>query len=343
MSASSTPASRATESQPRGFTILELLVSIATLVILFLILAHALTQTSNIWTFGRANSDNLENMRAIGDSVANDLRAALLPLDRTMATGTNLQFLVNPAGITAAKFNNPDAAFWQAPVAVDTSLGDAAEVGYFVKWDTAVNPGDPETNPQNPKAALCRFLINPGAAGVSNSNYLIYSTPAAWLSDNIIQSVAPGSSAQSYQGLFAENVIGLWVRCLDAYGQPITKTFAGAAYANHAYDSRLGYMDSSGTTSASFIDSAGQAAPLCALPPVVEVSIAMIDSHAASKVTPAVMSAIVSLEGRLSTSPAANADGFVSAVLASPAASGLQSIMANLRSYQTRVYIMGSK
>ena len=87
-----------------------------------------------------------------------------------------------------------------APVATETSYGELAEVGYFVKWEGA-------------RASLRRLFVNPSrpdsasATGVSpNENFLIYKNPR-WLSDTLVKAVAP-ATPPAFKGLFADNVVG---------------------------------------------------------------------------------------------------------------------------------------
>ena len=128
------------------------------------------------------------------DFMAAELRQAVIPLDPSRH---GLQFVVNPAGIGT---RNRDSLFWQAPVASDNGSGDLAELGYFVRWNGT-------------QASLCRFFVKP-----DDADYLVYSTPDAWLSDTLLDKLAPADKASKYRGLFLENVIALWVNAYQADG-----------------------------------------------------------------------------------------------------------------------------
>jgi len=298
------PFPRRGTGRSRGFSLVELLVSAAIFTLLLLVLQQILAGSSSAWKLGEARKERMQNARAITDFIALDLESALLPLNRS-DTG-NLQFIVNPDGIPAA-FKNRDAFFWQAPRATDTVLGEVALLGYFVKWDTA--------NPANPRALLCRFFANYGereaSAITANPNFRLYSQPSDWLDASVLQAVAPADAASGYRGLFAENVLGLWVATLDSAGAPVTAS-------GQPFDSRTGYEDSLlGTL------------PACALPSAVEVSVALLDARSAARITPALQSALIT-----HAAAAADAPEFVAAVQRD---ASLQAVRQGLRSHTARV------
>ena len=182
-----------------GFTLIELLTAMTILIILTLLLANIASQAGSIWALGERQNQHRQRARAVLDFMSKELSKATLAIDPSKPS---LQFVVNPAGGPAigSTYLNRDAVFWQAPVATDSSSGDLAEVGYFVRWDG---------NQPN----LCRFFVNP-----SDANYLIYSNPTGWLSDQLLSTITPADKASQYQGLFLENVLGLWVSAYNADG-----------------------------------------------------------------------------------------------------------------------------
>lgn len=313
-----------------SFTLIEVLVSMTILVLLVIVMTQVLTLADNTWMSGEASKERMQNERAIGNFIVNEMRMALLPAGR-QATNS-LQFVVNPSGVSSTNY---DSVFWQAPIATATTYGDVAEVGYFIQWNTS--------NAQNPQAVLSRFFVNPPSSTAGSTTYLIYSQPTAWISDALIQSVAPANSANSYQGLFADNVVGLWVQCLDSYGKQITKTYSGTNYLGDNYDSRLGYTDSQGNLSPSYTstNSSGTTAvsPYCALPRMVSLSLVLLDSQSAQRVGPSQMTAIRSLvtSSATSTTPA---NSFVTSALAN---STLGPIKRGFRPFQTVIYLEGSR
>lgn len=263
-------------SDREAFTLLELLVAMAVFAFIVVTMVGLVSQASNIWRSGEGQNQRRSTGRALLQYISRELQQAVLPVDLPTRSSTldpaNLQFIAsvaaNPANSTVIPNYalSPHAIFWQAPIAKNTSAGDLACVGYFIKWDT--------TNGRA-KAQLCRYFVDPSAT----NDYLIYqmdgTAAANWLAN--IPTVAPASSA-NLQGWFANDVVALWMRCLDSYGQPITQTAAGTTLnGGFGFDSRQGFIDSSGAV---------HVAP--ALPAAVEIALVTLDQATAAKLTGAV-------------------------------------------------------
>ncbi len=293
-----------------GFTLVELLVSMAILILLVAILAGVFSSVSKTSQLGYANNERMQNILAITDFIRADLSAALLPVNRTDTN--NLQFVVNP-GSLGTGVKNPHAVFWQSPNAADQTLGDVAEVGYFVRWNT--------DNAANPRPYLCRFSV---ANAVTGTNFLIYSAPAAWLTDVIVDAVAPANATAAYEGLIAENVVALFVQCLDRRGQLITKNATGGGFTNALFDSRQGFVDSAvpATTNSA-----------CALPPVVRLGFVLLDASSANRIGSAERAALTSIG-------ATDAADYVSQALAR---TDLKGIAQGLRPYQIEVNLFNAR
>lgn len=280
-----------------GFTLIELLVAMAGLVLLTVMLFGVLSQLSSGWQVARSGIETRQKGRAIMDFIAKELQCAALPADLTSKTG--LQFLVDPAQIDAS-YLRPHALFWQAPVATDRTYGAMAELGYFVRWDTT-------TDPNTPRAILCRLFVNPENPSAPQ-NYLINSKPSEWLSPGgntkWLDTTAPGDAASNYKGWFVDNVIALWVRCLDASGNPIVQQpqpgSASVLTTNFRFDSRSGYLTSGGLIKNGYKDASGNYRMVCALPAKVEFALVVIDAATASRVKPEDLTA---LQNYLSVDP----------------------------------------
>ncbi len=315
-----------------GFTLLELLVSVAVLAMLVVFLASIFGGVSQTWQLGQSNNERLQNIRGITDFMSGELRSALLPVNRT--DKANLQLVVNPTSISSA-YQNPDAIFWQAPAGSNQAMSDVAEVGYFVKWDNS--------KPGNPRPMLCRFNVSNTTI---SPNFLIYSQSGGtvpWLSDSIVNAVAPADQANAYEGLIGENVVALFVQCRDSKGQPIAKNYAGSDFANtnKGYDSRQGYTDAAGVKTADFTDATGTKAPLSVLPPMVKLSFVLIDSRSAARIGSSEQAILVNLAKEIANrSPKGDADDFVTAALGK---SGLEGISPGLRAYQTEVNLLNAR
>lgn len=303
-------------AQNKAFTLLEVLVGTVLLAILMVVFGQMINHVGTAWKNGEAQMSKSQDGRSICDFIARELQGALLPVLKSDTA--NLQFVVNPGDFSSAfRAQNAifgDAIFWQAPLATDQTLGDVAEVGYFLKWD------GPTTS--NPRARLCRLFVNPVSSGSANSYFLIYNQPDHWLTQEVLDYATPANQSASYQGLFVENVVGFWTTCLGPDGTSITKAADGSLY-SYNFDSRLGYISSNGTNAA------------CALPAAVDVSFVLLDSQSAVRVTQTQRTAIESL-----VASSRNADAFVTAAFTD---SRLNSIKKGLRPFSTRVYLRNSK
>ncbi|XHR27701.1 MAG: prepilin-type N-terminal cleavage/methylation domain-containing protein [Chthoniobacteraceae bacterium] len=304
-------------SRMAGFTLVEVLISTVVLAMVVVLLSHVLTNVSGIWQRGQAQVERCEGGRAILDYMAKELQAAQVPVDRS--GNAYLQFVVNPSGLSSG--DKPcDQIFWQAPLATDQTLGDLAEIGYFVKWTA---------DRQNPRAQLCRFFVNPTTAdGNANPNFKIYQSPAAWLSKSILDAVCPADSQDKdnpYEGLFVENVVALWISCIDPIGNVITTSSNGESFSGHSFDSRRGYKykDAKGKWQSSV------------LPAAIDVSFVLVDNVSANRITGGLRDAIVGL--------AAETQSASEFVATSSKDSRFASIRPGLRSCMTRVYLHNSK
>ncbi len=259
----------------QGFSLIEILVAATVLVLLTSVLSSLALQTRKIWSGVDGQTQRRSTGRSLLQFIARDLEMAALPsgYPASATAAANLQFVANlssnPANATAipSDFLNPHAAFWQAPVSSDRQQGALAEVGYFIRWDTS--------QPGVAKAQLCRFQAIPSDA----ANFLIYgdSTGAAvnWLAPGILSAVAPASASTNYKGWIADNVIALWIRCLNSQGQPIVATASGTTLnGGYGFDSRQGFTDPAGT----------RQHPAPALPPVVEITLVTVDARTALRI-----------------------------------------------------------
>jgi hypothetical protein len=241
------------------------MVSTVILLILLVLFSSVITNGSSVWNLNMHGMEKASNGRSACDFISREMTGALLPANRT--SGQSLQFIVDPPNVDSS-FNSRDSVFWQAPVATDTSMGDIAEVGYFVQWDLS--------NANNPQASLCRLFVNSS----DTANFLIYGYPLKWITTQVLASVASanGTTSPPYQGLLTQNVIGLWVNCLDPYGNAIAKTSTGG------FDSRTGYTDSNGTVHAA-----------CSLPAAVDLSFVTIDSGTAAHINNSIYTTLLPL------------------------------------------------
>lgn len=273
----------------RGFTLIEVLVATAILALVVVMLAQIIHSVASAWATSSSSTERRQNGRALADFIGQELRSATLPINLN-AAAPNLQFVRNPSSIGTTN-NHPSSLFWQAPVATDDAYGDLAEIGYFVRWDKSGSV---------PSARLCRFFVNP-----SSTNYLINAN-ANWVTDQLLQDVAPADASSGYVGLFAENVIGLWARFFQADGMEI-------GVAKDSYDSRVTPK----------------------LPASVEISVMLLDSHSAAHLTTAAQERLSTL-----TDNTASAADCQTQIQSDPS---LKSISQGVRTYTTRVFLENSR
>ncbi len=256
----------------RAFTILEVLVATAVLCIMVVLLASITGHVSKVWQQVAANNQQRSAARVLLHYMARELQAVRkpVPMPSASADNANLQMIAslpaNAANASVIPADNlyPHALFWQVPVAQNTSKGNIASVGYFIRWDTS--------QAGRAKPVLSRFFVAPSDA----ANFQVYDRSGAsaqnWLS--VLPSVAP-ATAPAYQGWMSDNVIALWIRFLDTDGQPITQNAAGQTLnSGYGFDSRQGYRS----------PTSGQVHPGPAYPPCVEISLVVVDSRTLEKI-----------------------------------------------------------
>lgn len=304
------PPAAVQDERPRGFTLLEVLVGMGIFSLLVAVMMQMLSQSSQLWVSSKRQVEHAVNSRAVADFLGKDLRSALPPLDRTAKN--SLQLVVNPAGLGAAYLNR-DSIFWQAPVSNDLAAGDIAIVGYYVKWVTG-NSGEP-------KSVLVRFFAQSSDnAGKPNTHFLIYSKPTAWVTSALLEEVAPADQANSHAGVFAENVLGLWVNPQDSRGNSVM--------VKGAFDSRENAYDDDH-------DNDSQTPPINRIfPRWIDVSILTVDSAAASRIDDAMKAAI---QGVVTKSESA-----VECRDSALATDELRPIHSGLRFYTTRIFLENS-
>ncbi len=292
----------------RAFSLVEVLVATTVLAVIVCLLGVMMGSVSASWNQATNRTETGLSTRAIADYIQTDLASALLPVNNS--DQSNLQFILNSSNVPS-EYKNGDALFWQSPVANDTTYGDIAEVGYFVKWTTDTQ--------NKPKPILCRFFVEPASSGTASPNFLIYQSPSNWLNQAIIDAVAPGTADQNYAGLFAENVVAIWFRCFDSQGSPYAQ-----------FDSRATPADNTKSR----------------LPYCVQVSFVVLDSRRAARLNSTLKAALVSLTSTVSDDTAAK-DKTVSAaeefVTRARTDATLKTISDGLKAHTTTVSLVNAR
>ena len=90
---------------PRGFTLLELLVAMAVLTLLLLLCSQVLMVAISTWTSGRSQADNFSQARVALDIIARDLETAVLRKDTPAffnSSGPMLTFYTRQVGLISS-------------------------------------------------------------------------------------------------------------------------------------------------------------------------------------------------------------------------------------------------
>jgi len=298
------------------------MVAVSILSVLVLLFTGVFSQVNSAWTSGEGNAERRRSVRALADFIGLELQSAMLPVETIVTNGKgNLQFIVNPPGQVPSEYLNADAVFWQAPLATETSQGEVAEIGYFVKWD-----GD--------RPVLCRFFVNPSKSdGTSNPNFKIYDTnPTAWLNKAALDAAAPATKP-GYVGMFAENVIGFWIQSYRLKPALDDSSTPPALELPRNFNSRIGYdLNSTKTT--------GTAATkdMRYLPGSVRISLAQVDSRYAARLGPAA-STIKTLAKSAKDAPDFLAQFTAQANSSKP----LGALLPGVRIYTTEVQLLNAR
>ena len=329
-----------------GFTLVEILVATAILSLLAGMLMTVANQVGTAWRDGQSQNERRSTGRALLDFMAAEVQQASVgitqpevidfktspPTYSSLSTHfvASLPALIGATGTSyptttangSSTYLNPHALFWQAPIARNPAGGALASVGYFVRW-------------VGTEARLCRLQVD----AADTANFRVLRTPREnWLNNTILDNLAP-ASAPTYQGWFGDNVIGLWVRPLDAWGRPIqyeAETSTPQKINNgYGFDSRRGYVSNGPDGTYGNSDDVKVAGP--ALPPAVEIAIVTIDSTSARRITTSDVTAIRNLAAAKASDPARMwdaTDGIPGFITQLPV--GLQ---RTARSYSTTVYL----
>ncbi len=104
--------------------------------IIVIMLTSLLNSALQTLSSSESDQERHRSGRALTDFIGRELREAVLPAEiKAIDNQANLQLVINPTANSniGADYLNADSIFWQAPLATDSTYGDIAEVGYFVK------------------------------------------------------------------------------------------------------------------------------------------------------------------------------------------------------------------
>ncbi len=240
----------------RAFTLLELLVAMAIFSTILVLTLNVIGQAGTLSSGGMAKMEAARVARECLDLIHRDLSPALLPYNR--ASANSLQLLASPANLAPA-YANPHSLFWQAPLARNSENGSLSSVGYFVERSIG-------TTPEKNRFQLRRLYVNESDSAddheLSKADWYQALAPDFAAATGASPSGDPDAD-RGYKGWVADGVLGLWVRCLDSSGTPITKNAADQP-TGFSFNSRQAYQAGSRRYPASGFS---------ALPPFIEIGL----------------------------------------------------------------------
>ena len=197
-----------------AFTLLEVLVATAILVVIVALLASLLGAGQNSLIRIDGGARQRQEAMAVLNMISSELRssiAAPVHLDEFAHPGTRrAELLINPP-LLGSDLLNPGAIFWQS----FSMIGDGTPslVGYFLRWDTSQAGA--------PRPLLCRFQLESARAGLELDRLRNGTQDRTWIDETVAENIAPGTAANGFQGWVADYVIGFFVRALDPTGDTI--------------------------------------------------------------------------------------------------------------------------
>ena len=220
----------------QGWTLIEVMVSTAILVLLMVMMAEALGTTQRSWMTSRSAAASQQTLDAATGMISMDLQQAALQTRSGYDTNLNqtvpasdLHFVCGPAAelLPALAGACGDAIFFQRPAAdLSTGLRQALQCrGFFVQYggDEAWRPAFSSTIParrrfrllqfHQPVSALALFQTS-GTAGAPP--LLGQMTSRAQLYGWFSQPLAASGSYQSSVSVIAENVVAMIVQTTPA-------------------------------------------------------------------------------------------------------------------------------
>lgn len=199
----------------RAFTLLEVLVSTAVLVVLVGVLAMTMNMVQALWVGSRQNVETRQSGRAALELLAREASAAVV--------SPRTQFVQTPDLVSKIPGLVAEAPslFWMVP-GQSTVDGNLTEVGYFLTrsdddrtyqlWRMHVSPDNEDGYYRGANA----YEVEPSTARRPYS----FANEALWVTGLPAAAFDPDSPS-SVVSVVADGVVGLWIRCLDAQGNPI--------------------------------------------------------------------------------------------------------------------------
>jgi prepilin-type N-terminal cleavage/methylation domain-containing protein len=221
-----------------GFTLIELVISMAVMTFLLLLLSEVTGATGRAWQNSQSRTDTFQSSRTALEIIARELTPAVVD--------TRMQFVVAPGSILADQnvgavnvASGSPAILWMAPIGTEGALYC---VGYYLLRDQTrqfyrlqriyIPPTfSPQTTSSGPTSSPVPSPYYPLMTNASNplaASLLTSPTNANWFTQNWNANTFneentsnPPQSTDEVVSSAADGIIALWVQCLDALGNPI--------------------------------------------------------------------------------------------------------------------------
>lgn len=222
-------------NEARAFTLLELLVASAVLLLVGVLMLGIFSSTVGVSSH-LSNSMRLRQDASVAlHLMATDLASALRGVSRSFeglrwspgvyeraAEGDRQpQLLINPAEVPES-LQHAGSIFWYS--GAGNGSGESELVGYVVRYIQT---------PAGPRPRLARLRLSFGrmqevllalktpGSGVFLPDFNAPRTPGTWVTEELVDEQASATVGEGFQGWLADNVLALYARPLDPFLNPI--------------------------------------------------------------------------------------------------------------------------
>lgn len=246
----------------RAFTLLEVLVATAILILVVVLMASVFASAQSGLTTLSGSALRRQNAQTALMTMARELKEAVSSNRGTYElwdpANRSPQLLINPPtlGMNVAT-HNAHSIFWPSKIA--SSSGGSALVGYLVRWEQI--PG------KAPRPMLTRLFLDGDATQSVLDDLQSNVSPEQWTGPALVDAQTRADADSGFAGWLTDDILALYVRPLDPRMQPIKSrarqiqgpkttgepgvvfntSTTGPAVPN-SYDSRHGYQYSSSGT-----------------------------------------------------------------------------------------------
>ena len=259
------------KARQSGFTIVELLVATAVLMLLMALLLSALNSSMTIWTRGSSKIQSFQQARAAYEAMTRKISQATLNIYWDYDTNSSgnpigykrqseLQFLSGPATnlLSSTATNRTHAVFFQAPLGYSTNTNTATNIallqgllnagGYYLDFGPPPAPLDAKDT--NSRFRLMEIWQSSENLGIYSSNKPLSTSSNTWYATN-------------QSSMLAENIIALIIRPrLPQREDPTGNALVTSGFIYNSADTN-------------------RPTTLHQLPPVVQVTMVAIDERSA--------------------------------------------------------------